>query len=268
MLTQVELEQQRLRLAAVSDKEWPVVINAMTNRLLKRLGGFLVGGEHGEVMIKGGRTKFGAHSEAVLGENALFFYETEFYRLLYEGDWTWPEGRPLSEQFEMMVDSVTRHGSEKEDRRKKKEERKLAEERGQEEGAPPGMESCIIEFVKPKEETMYVDLDDPNLRLKGSSGTMEDDYTGETLDENGIPRIGGEDDDGFYDCGLPNDGFDYRHWLWELLCSAADGDQELEDYVQAVGESETLKEVRTTLGLKDGDTDKLKKRLKRRVNVK
>ncbi len=47
------------------------------------------------------------------------------------------EGRNLSEQMEMMVCSVVRHGSEKEDRRKRKEEGERAPERG----------SHIIEFA-------------------------------------------------------------------------------------------------------------------------
>ena len=58
---------------------------------------------------------------------------------------------------------------------------------------------------------------------------------------------------------------DERHQNWEKVCAAADGEKELEDYVQAVGESRRLKDVRVALNLKPGDSDKLTKKLKRRV---
>lgn len=57
-----------------------------------------------------------------------------------------------------------------------------------------------------------------------------------------------------------------RHQKWEKICAAADGEKELEDYVQAVGESRRLKDVRIALNLKPGDSDKLNKKLRRRVN--
>ena len=203
MLEQDKLERQRQRLAEVSEEEWRVAIEALTRRLLKRLGGFIVGGEHNEKLIKGGKTVFGAHSEAVLGENALYFYESEFLIMMYDGDWEWPEDRSLSEQLEMMVDSVTRHMSEKHDRKGKK-----------------------------AEEPAMLDIDSLGKAEKSIAVSDEPDY---------------------------------RHLLWELLCAAADGDKKLEDYVQTVGESQTLKEVRTRLGMKAGDADRLQKKLKRRV---
>ena len=58
---------------------------------------------------------------------------------------------------------------------------------------------------------------------------------------------------------------DPRHLHWEQICAAADGDEELERYVQAVGESKQLKDVREALGLKAGDSERLQKKLKRRV---
>lgn len=60
-------------------------------------------------------------------------------------------------------------------------------------------------------------------------------------------------------------GIDPRHLHWEQICAAADGDEELERYVQAVGESKKLKDVREALGLKAGDSERLQKKLKRRV---
>ena len=61
---------------------------------------------------------------------------------------------------------------------------------------------------------------------------------------------------------------DYRHMKWEAICEAADGDAELEDFVQVTGESLTMKEVNERLGLKGDDRDRLMKRLKRRMEKK
>ena len=61
---------------------------------------------------------------------------------------------------------------------------------------------------------------------------------------------------------------DYRHTMWETICEAADGDAELEAFVQVTGESETMKEVNERLGLKGDDRDRLLKRLKRKVQKK
>lgn len=47
-----------------------------------------------------------------------------------------------------------------------------------------------------------------------------------------------------------------------------DGHAELEAFVQATGESLTMKEVNERLGLKGDDRDRLLKRLKRRVGKK
>lgn len=72
----------------------------------------------------------------------------------------------------------------------------------------------------------------------------------------------GEDD------GLADVSSDHRHQEWEAICEAADGDQELEAFVQVTGECKSLKEVGERLHLKDGERDKLMKRLKRRVKKK
>lgn len=57
-----------------------------------------------------------------------------------------------------------------------------------------------------------------------------------------------------------------KHMKWEAICGAADGDDELEAFVQVTGESETMKEVNERLGLKGDDRDRLMKRLKRRFD--
>ena len=67
---------------------------------------------------------------------------------------------------------------------------------------------------------------------------------------------------------LAESSSDSRHMKWETICEAADGDQELEAFVQATGESKSLKEVNERLKLKAGDRDRLMKRLKRKVKKK
>lgn len=57
-----------------------------------------------------------------------------------------------------------------------------------------------------------------------------------------------------------------RHMKWETICGAADGDKELEAFVQVTGESQSMKEVNERLGLKGDDRDRLMKRLKRRFD--
>ena len=65
--------------------------------------------------------------------------------------------------------------------------------------------------------------------------------------------------------GIEDGVSDHRHAQWEQICEAADDDEELERYVQAVGESKQLKDVRQKLGLQAGDSERLVKKLKRRV---
>lgn len=49
-------------------------------------------GEHGEKILVGGHTQYGAHSERSLdGCNALHYYQTVFFEKLANGDWEWPK---------------------------------------------------------------------------------------------------------------------------------------------------------------------------------
>lgn len=67
------------------------------------------------------------------------------------------------------------------------------------------------------------------------------------------------------DESLATTSTDSQHMKWEAICDAADGDTELERFVQVTGECQTIKEVNERLSLKSGNRDKLMKRLKRRV---
>ena len=258
MLDPEKLKRQRQRLAETSNQEWAKANKALAQRLLKRLGGRLEKGEHGETILVGGHTKYGAHSEKALGSNALHYYQTVFFEKLADGDWEWPEDRSLSEQMEMMVDSVVRHGSEKEDRRKKKADREAKKAQGGDD-CDEEFGSHIIEFT-PRSQVIYADFEGSGAIFQGS-GSQEDDPSDCEVDE---PTVL-DDLDGLDD--IPDyDGPDHQHWLWETLCEAVESDPELKEYVQTVGECREDKEVRQRLGLKDGDRDKLVKRMKRRVN--
>ncbi len=67
------------------------------------------------------------------------------------------------------------------------------------------------------------------------------------------------------DENLAESSMDYRHTMWEEICEAADGDEELEAFVQVTGESGSLQEVNERLSLKSDGRDRLMKRLKRKV---
>ena len=243
MLEGEQLTQQQEKLKNVPLDEWEEAIDALTSELTRLLGGFIVGGKHGEKLLKGGKTVFGAHSEAVLGENALFFYEREFIFRIYDGIWEWPEGRSLGEQFVEMARSLTRNESKKYGRKKTKEERKKLKEDAEAAKVEAEYGCHIIEFVSDKNE---VTMDVENMSTKG------------------LPK---DDDDGGEEYQIV-DVEDYLHQLWELLCEAAEGDRELENYVQVAGETSTLKEQKACLKKGFRETENMKKRLKTRVHNK
>lgn len=63
-------DQQKLkqleRLDRVTDQEWREVRLALARRLAWRLKAVILTGEHGELILVGGKTRKGAHSEANL----------------------------------------------------------------------------------------------------------------------------------------------------------------------------------------------------------
>lgn len=77
-------EKQLLRIQRISDAEW--------NEAIKKLGVYIM-------RTIRGKTKYGAHSESVLGMNALDYYTGEVIEALLSGEWEWKEDISLSDQL-------------------------------------------------------------------------------------------------------------------------------------------------------------------------
>ena len=84
-------------------------------------------------------------------------------------------------------------------------------------------------------------------------------------DEPELSPLSDSDESAAEDKAADDKMMDIRHKRWELVCDAAESDPQLKAYVQVVGESKQLKDVREKGGYKPGDTDKLIKRLRRKV---
>lgn len=82
----------RARLLRVKEKEWREALDELTAYITWRLHG---------------RTEFGAHSEAVLGDSALAHYSHEAYTKLICGEWKWDEN--LSLAFKTNINFIIRY---------------------------------------------------------------------------------------------------------------------------------------------------------------
>ena len=77
-------EKQLLRIQRISDAEW--------SEAIKKLGVYIL------YKIRG-KTKYGAHSESVLGMSALDYYTGEAIEALLSAEWEWKEDMSLSDQL-------------------------------------------------------------------------------------------------------------------------------------------------------------------------
>ena len=150
------------------------------------------------------------------------------------------------------MDSMVTHERQKFKREKKKEDEAKAV-KDAEGNVMEDYESHIIEFTPER-----TSLEENYMRdaSESSENAQEDDG-----------GIGEEDSDSAREQEeLTNYATDkYHHKLWEKVCEAADGDEELEPFVQKTGESQSQKEVNEALGLSSADRDRLQKKLKRRI---
>ena len=80
--------QQKEILQHISDAEW--------REALKILGVYIIR------QIRG-RTRFGAHSESVLGMSPLDYYTGEVIEALFSGAWKWKEETSLAEQLKLIA---------------------------------------------------------------------------------------------------------------------------------------------------------------------
>lgn len=88
-----KLNQQKLRLKAVSKHQWREVLNSLTRHITKKLSALAVKWPHREWLLVGGKTKNGAHSDLALGCNALHHYQGEAVKALYKGEAEWKPGK-------------------------------------------------------------------------------------------------------------------------------------------------------------------------------
>lgn len=205
-MTQEQFCEQLKRLSEVDPMEMWQALDELLEEIAHQLHGTLKEDDNGRKYLSGGYTLFGAHSEARLGGEALYHYQSMVVEKLYDGSCEWKPENTLAEQLKKIANHVITNEVEKYKTQMSREERE-------------GYSSQALS------------LDEENAAVSA----MEDS------DVNN------------------------RHAHWELICKAADGDDELERYVQAVGESKQLKDVREKLGLKSGETERLQKKLKRRV---
>lgn len=199
--------EQKKRLDSVKHQEWREAQKAVLPIIARLLHGRVKTDKDGQVVMVGGYTKYGAHSEQELGGEALWHYWGKIVETLFDGTCEWDPELSLADQLKEMAEPVIDEAV-KEYRSRQKEEERL--------GIRVGMD---VEWL-------------------------------------------GEDE------SLSETTTDHHHMMWELICEVADGDAELEAFVQVTGESLTMQEVNERLGLKGDDRDRLLKRLKRRVDKK
>ena len=220
--------KQLERLTKVKWQQWEKAFEDLLPEISRLLHGILVTGDDGRKYMIGGYVVFGAHSGHTLGGDALYHYQSLIAEKLYDGTYEWKEDLSLSEQLKEIAKPVIDEETDKY-RARIREEKKH------------GYNSTPVSL---------------NVEWVGK----EDDYTGEVTQV-----LAGADSELIMSL-THGSGADKNHLMWETICEAADGDKDLEEFVQVTGECRSLQEVRTRLGLKDGDRDKLIKRLRRKVN--
>ena len=192
---------QKLRLARVSKHQWREVFNSLTRHISKKLKAQEVEGPHKTVILVGGRTQSGAHSDLALGCNALLHYQGEVVKALFHCEKEWKEGYTLEEQAIEIVDELMKEKVNEWKRHKKR-------------------------WGMPKELDMET--------LKDEDDMAEEDSV----------RVA------------------HLQMMWD----AAEGEPELERYVEALDHNEKLDGVCEELNISKRQADYLRKKLIRRMN--
>lgn len=264
-----KLNEQRERLRQVKRQEWMAALDQLTEEMSnsKLLGGHIEKGPHNTKRLVNGRTRFGAHSEYQLGaSNVLYHYQSEFVMALYDGEWEWKAGVSLADQLIEIAYSRIPKAADKYTRKKKREKKKNINT------TPVSLDVELIgkpdDYTGEETETMVAAFNYEEPEPNDSNIDSEDAEDGacvRDIDE-AMAEIPNETESNAIMSKEQTSGMDYQHQLWEKVCKAADGDKELAAFVQKTGESKTLQEVNDSLHLKDGDRDRLQKRLQRKVN--
>lgn len=268
------LEQQLERLKRVKSDEWKEALDGLLRIISNLLHGKLVELKDGKKVMMGGYTKYGAHTSYRLGGDALYHYEDMVVEKLYDGSWIWQsEKYSLKEQLIMIANSIIPKEAEKYATQKKGEKKH-------------GYNSIPVSM-----DVEWLGSQDGHLDKDTEFKVREDDGNElglhETLpanDELEVLAIDTEETINAIDDTLTKKETavvvkmtaglnepESKQELWETICQAAEGkegNQRLREYVQTVGESKKLKEVRDSLGLKRGEARKMINVLKKIINKK
>lgn len=264
-----KLNEQRKRLRQVKRQEWMAALDRLTEEMSnsKLLGGHIENGPHNTKRLVNGRTRYGAHSEYQLAtSNVLYHYQSDFVMALYEGEWEWKAGVSLADQLIEIAYSRIPKEADKYTRKKEREKKNNINT------TPVSLDVELIgkpdDYTGEETETMVAafNFKDPEQKDSDLDGKEAgEDISVRDYDE-ATTEIPNETESNAIVCKEQVAGVDYQHQLWEKVCMAADGDKELETFVQKTGECQSLHEVNDSLHLKNGDRDRLQKRLQRKVN--
>lgn len=97
-MTEVQKKIQKRKLESVTDAEWESAMKTLSDYITWKLRG---------------RTRYGAHSEAELGQRAVSFYMREAYMKLADYLWEWKDNHTLEEQLMRIASSLIRKREEK-----------------------------------------------------------------------------------------------------------------------------------------------------------
>lgn len=202
----------------------------------------------GRKYLVGGYTKFGAHSDRELGGDALYHYQSLVVEKLYRGTCEWKPENTLAEQLEKLANRIIPKEAKKYEKRVEKEKKR---------GFNRNMLSLDVSWMTKPDD--YTGEETEDLILT-SNDYEEPEEEGQTTE---IPTV---EENKTIMAAEYEDGMDLMQRNWEKLCAAADDDPWLAEYVQTVGESKSLQEVRDKLELMPGEAELLKRKLKRRIN--
>lgn len=97
-MTEEQRKIQKRRLETVSDEDWSAALERLASYITWKLRG---------------RTKYGAHSEAELGMDAVDYYMREAYLKLAEYQWEWKAEHTLEEQLMRVASNLIQKREEK-----------------------------------------------------------------------------------------------------------------------------------------------------------
>ena len=81
-------KHQLERIQRITEAEWREALKELSVYIMRRLHG---------------RTKYGAHSQSVLGMDPLDYYIGESVSALLSGEWKWKDDHPLSDQLQRIA---------------------------------------------------------------------------------------------------------------------------------------------------------------------